>query len=234
MAFHHSPQLVTNGLEVLLDASNTKSYPGSGTTWNDLTGNYTFTTSVPPTFTTDVRGVKCFDFTTTAHEYFQSTTNSSFSGNTFAITVTAVLNENSTNNYQTVLGQNYGDTTDAMSFCSLLGKFGTDHWSPGGERLVSTPSQNVVRMVTWVIPQWSLHQSAQRIYFGGTEQPTEPYSVDTVGSLVAQPLIIGNWQIDRTDMDWDGQIYYVAVYNRELTNDEITQNYNALKGRFGL
>jgi hypothetical protein len=35
-------------------------------------------------------------------------------------------------------------------------------------------------------------------------------------------------------MDWDGQIYYVAVYNRELTNDEITQNYNALKGRFGL
>ena len=135
MAFHHSPQIVQSGLVLLLDAANTKSYPGSGTTWNDLTGNYTFTTSVPPTFTTsvpptfttDVRGVKCFDFTTTAHEYFQSTTNSSFSGNTFAITVTAVLNENSTNNYQTVLGQNYGDTTDAMSFCSLLGKFGTDH-----------------------------------------------------------------------------------------------------------
>lgn len=39
MAFHYSPKLVTDGLVLALDASNPKSYPGTGTTWKDLSGN---------------------------------------------------------------------------------------------------------------------------------------------------------------------------------------------------
>lgn len=39
MAFHYSPKLVTDGLVLALDAANSKSYPGSGTTWYDLSGN---------------------------------------------------------------------------------------------------------------------------------------------------------------------------------------------------
>lgn len=38
MAFFHSPKIVTSGLELVLDAANHKSYPGSGTTWFDLSG----------------------------------------------------------------------------------------------------------------------------------------------------------------------------------------------------
>lgn len=44
MAFHYSPKLVTDGLVLALDAANPKSYPGTGTTWRDLSGNnYDFT-----------------------------------------------------------------------------------------------------------------------------------------------------------------------------------------------
>ena len=39
MAFHYSPKLVTDGLVLALDAANPKSYPGTGTTWKDLSGN---------------------------------------------------------------------------------------------------------------------------------------------------------------------------------------------------
>jgi hypothetical protein len=39
MAFHYSPKLVTDGLVLALDAANPKSYPGTGTTWYDLSGN---------------------------------------------------------------------------------------------------------------------------------------------------------------------------------------------------
>jgi hypothetical protein len=35
----HSPSIVMNGLVLCLDAGNSKSYPGSGTTWTDLSGN---------------------------------------------------------------------------------------------------------------------------------------------------------------------------------------------------
>jgi hypothetical protein len=39
MALYHSPLVVTDGLVLYLDAANRKSYPGTGTTWYDLTGN---------------------------------------------------------------------------------------------------------------------------------------------------------------------------------------------------
>ena len=39
MAFTHSPKIVTDGLYLCLDASDKVSYPGSGTTWTDLSGN---------------------------------------------------------------------------------------------------------------------------------------------------------------------------------------------------
>jgi len=38
MGLSHSPSIATNGLVLYLDAANEKSYPGSGTTWNDLSG----------------------------------------------------------------------------------------------------------------------------------------------------------------------------------------------------
>ena len=42
MGLSHSPKIVTDGLVLCLDAANAKSYPGSGTTWYDLSGNRTF------------------------------------------------------------------------------------------------------------------------------------------------------------------------------------------------
>lgn len=39
MALHHSPSIVTSGLVLCLDAANVKSYPGTGTTWFDISGN---------------------------------------------------------------------------------------------------------------------------------------------------------------------------------------------------
>ena len=38
MGLAHSPRIVTDGLVLALDAGNTKSYPGSGATWTDLSG----------------------------------------------------------------------------------------------------------------------------------------------------------------------------------------------------
>ena len=39
MAFSHSPKIVTDGLVLSLDAGNVKSYPGTGATWFDKSGN---------------------------------------------------------------------------------------------------------------------------------------------------------------------------------------------------
>jgi len=219
-----------------VDAASSRSYPGTGTTWYDLSGNgYNFSTSTSPTFTTGVNGVPCFDFTNGNGEYFDSVKLSPFSGNGFAITVMAVVNQNSTGNYHGILTQNEQDGVDSMAFMSYNGKFGTDHWSPGGRRISTAASNNQVYMVTWTITQWSQHQTtSQQIYLDGESQTTEAYSTDTVGSLVQDYFRIGNWQLNRADMDFDGQIYCVSCYNRALSSQEVLQNYNALKNRFGL
>ena len=48
MAFNNGPRLVTTGLNLLVDAGDPTSYPGSGTTWRDVIGgqNGTITGSV--------------------------------------------------------------------------------------------------------------------------------------------------------------------------------------------
>jgi hypothetical protein len=39
MGIAYNPRTITDGLVLCLDAANSKSYPGSGTTWTDLSGN---------------------------------------------------------------------------------------------------------------------------------------------------------------------------------------------------
>ena len=57
MALAHSPSIVTDGLALCLDGANVKSYPGSGTTWKDLSGKGNDgTLTNGPTFSSDDGG----------------------------------------------------------------------------------------------------------------------------------------------------------------------------------
>ena len=236
MAVHGGPNIVNDGLVFLVDAADKNSYPGSGTTWTDLTGNgYNFTTSDSPTFTTDSAGRPCWDFTNGQGHHFDSVINSPFTGNSFAISVQAVVNQNSNGNYFGVLTQHENDTADCMGFVSLNGRYGTDHWSPGGFRMQTAASNNEIQIVTWTLSAWSQHTSNNEdIYINGTPQATSAYSVDTVGSVVADVFRIGNWQLSAVNMDWDGQIYSVCCYDRKLSESEVIDNANAFASRFGI
>jgi hypothetical protein len=62
MASIGGPNIVTDGLVLALDAANTKSYPGSGTVWKDLSGNGNNGTLINgPTFDTGNLGSIEFD-----------------------------------------------------------------------------------------------------------------------------------------------------------------------------
>ena len=62
MGLAHSPRIVRDGLVLYLDAANIKSYPGSGTTWTDISGkDYDGTLINGPTFSSDNLGCVVFD-----------------------------------------------------------------------------------------------------------------------------------------------------------------------------
>ena len=72
MAVHGGPDIVTDGLKVCLDAADLNSYPGSGTTWYDLSGNgYNGTMTNGPTFDSDGGG--CLSFTAGSTHYVDVT-----------------------------------------------------------------------------------------------------------------------------------------------------------------
>ena len=69
------PNIITDGLVLALDAANSRSYPGTGTTWSDLSGNgNSGTLTNGPTFNSGNGGSIVFDGVDD---------NISFSGNTF-------------------------------------------------------------------------------------------------------------------------------------------------------
>lgn len=62
MGAYSGPEVVTSGLVLSLDAGNTRSYPGSGTTWTDLSGNgNNGTLNSGPTFNSANGGNIVFD-----------------------------------------------------------------------------------------------------------------------------------------------------------------------------
>lgn len=62
MAYRNGPKIITDGLVLCLDAAGTKSYPGNGTTWTDLSGNGNNGTLINgPTFSSDNGGSLVFD-----------------------------------------------------------------------------------------------------------------------------------------------------------------------------
>ena len=63
MGLTHSPKIVTDGLVLCYDAANTRSYPGTGTTWTDLAGSNDGTLTNGPTFDTTNGGSIVFDGT---------------------------------------------------------------------------------------------------------------------------------------------------------------------------
>ena len=63
MAYRNGPKIVTDGLVLCLDAAIGKSYPGSGTTWYDLSGNGNNGTIVNATFNSSNNGTIYLDGT---------------------------------------------------------------------------------------------------------------------------------------------------------------------------
>ena len=224
-----------DSLVLHLDAANSRSYPGTGTTWYDLSSqkNHAITTTIPA-FINGTNNQPCFSYTKANSEYFITTSNTPFSGSNFAITVSAVVRETSTNIYSGIVTQHDNSTVNCMSFLSLSGKFGTDHWQPGGRQLQTLPTLGQLCYVTWVESNWTTQKTTGQIYLNGILQTTVEYGAGTTSGLTSNKFTIGNWYLPRTDMDFGGEIYAVHVYNRALTAAEVRQNFISTKSRFNL
>lgn len=226
MAGIAGPNIVEDGLVFLVDAANTRSYPGTGTTVTDLMGLRNGTLN-GNTFQTNNGGVIDFDgiddnitFGTPQSGDIMASTNSftnsiwlKRTGNTGYSNVMVIWQQRRSN-----LGYGYngvaGTTTNkAYSYVGASALNGND-----------VIDQNVWHNFVFTING----SNAAKLYIDGELQSQGTRSAESnVGSV----FYIGR---SSSGNYANMEVACASYYNRAISASEIKQNYNALKGRFGL
>ena len=214
MGLTHSPKVVTDGIVMGLDAANTRSYVGSGTTWTDLIGSNNGTLTNGPTYSSDRSGAIVFDGT---NDYVNAPVTKTASC-TFSCWA-------KTTNVDSRMLFNAGpDGSGPDLFFSTNGVTSWNTWDGNGNPFVSTPAS--VTDGNWhyyvVVNDAS---SNAKLYYDGELLGTATYKNASANTN----LTIGG---NTNTYQWNGSISNFQLHNKVLTAAEVQQNYNALKGRY--
>lgn len=232
MAFHFSPKAITNGLIYSLDAANAKSYVSGSATWNDLTPtarNATFVTAAP-----FFQSNGSLDFNDTKFGYADTNYNFGSLSNwtveawaRIGASLTGKVTTIVTNQYNLVNNLNFSlGTNNAPSSYNLVAGFFNGTWR---NTTGHTPPLN-----TWFQIVGSYDGNTIRQYHNGILTSSLNYTgASATGGTVR---IAARWDdlTQTTTNYFSGSIGVVRIYNRTLSDNEVLQNYNGLKGRFGL
>lgn len=243
MAFHFGCRIgiVKNGLVLYLDAANTRSYPGSGTTWRDISGNnYNATLTNGPTFTTQGAGGISYDGVNdyvVGNNSLATNINSQITIISFANirnmaarnTLFSKYNTSPPYGYNFEVGTAGGAWTNTMRFYAG----GSILANSNDYRGLIPLSANTNYMFTLV---YNFTSAITRMYYNLTEMPASQAGNNTIDSSWSQGSNLYTLGSYRPFFNIDANMvqYNCLVYNRALSLVEITQNYNALKSRFGL
>ena len=227
MATLYSPKIVTAGLVLCLDAGNNKSYPSSGTTWNDLSGNNNNgTLTNGPTFNSSFGGGIVFD----GVDDYVSVSNTSILRPSTELSIGMWIKANSiTGGWVRLFGQD-PYTGGPLIFLETGGSLiRALHYPNGAEIRCNTNYSILITQYTYVVFTFKIGD-AIRSYFNGIADTTVGLSSGTFSYNTSNPYLIGH-----SGASWfSGNISNVLYYTKALSASEVLQNYNATKGRFGL
>ena len=228
--------IVATNLVLYLDAMNPLSYGGSGTTWKDLTLNRNdFTLYNNPTFANN--GI----YFNGTNQYAQcvNTTGGNFGSDSF--TLEYVLNiTTGSQAYSTIIAKR-SSTFYGTGLPGYYYRYGTSGSIGSGVFQVYdtlTPNNNYIpnpgifnkkiHITHRVV--WTGTSVAKSLYENGvfvTSRTSTNPGTNNLDNSQPMRLMYGNGYAQ-------GTLHIIRAYNKALTPDEITRNYNATKDRFGI
>ena len=236
MGYNTFTPIVTNGLVLCLDAGNTKSYPGSGATWTDLSSNGNNGTLISsPAYSSSNGGVLTFN----GSQYGTIPAASSLAFNdNFTISSWVKVTAFNGTGYNGIAGR-FGPTTNFGGYeleCNNQNggnKFGFVVGNNGGASINNFRRINsdiIFSFNLWYHVVGTNISGLNKLYVNGQVQSTT-YTFNVVTNS-SQLFAIGRIYADNNQYYHIGNIANISVYNRGLTDAEVLQNYNATKGRF--
>ena len=237
--------IVNDGLVLYLDAGIKGSYPGSDTTWTDLSGSNNGTLTNGPTYSSANGGSIVFDG---VDDYVITTTLGDFGSqlDTSGLTMEIALKTTDTSKINQLLGTlNLGvgmglvidlNRSSNMAYTSGFTDF---YLREDGNNVVATHITTNIYTGDWfvLVGTWAPGSSNYDIYVNGVTQTTVNGQIGTVtaSSNFQYPLILGAVNSRGAAVSYSPTtIGFFRLYNRALSASEVTQNFEATRGRFGI
>lgn len=239
---HGGPgNIVTNGLVLYLDAANTRSYPGSGTTWTDLSrGENNSTLINGPTFNSGNGGSIVFDG---MDDFILGPSAANLNFGTGNFTLCAWFRTN-TSVRRTILSRfdfNGTGTIERGYYIDVLanGKIRTAFETNGTNYRVTDSNTLVNTNTYFYVTTTRINATTINVYINGIFETSNLLSVGTPSNVdaVTAPFSMArrnDYQTPSFSNFFTGNIPQTTIYNRALSATEIQQNYNATRARFGL
>lgn len=216
--------LSNSGLVLHLDAGNTNSYSGSGTTWNDLSGNGSNVTLNNTTYSSANGGYLVFNNTTS---YADFTANI---GSTNVVTVEMWVKTNSLANGMYFGFNKYDAFVNDRSIGFNTGS--SDQYGITSSKVNELGILGAWRHLVFVMYAGSITNN--KIYVNGESQSLTQILTSfsaTNSNFNSGAGRISSWLYD---LNWrmNLNISSFKIYNRELSQQEITNNFNASRTKF--
>jgi hypothetical protein len=225
-------QIVSDGLVLYLDASDSRSYPGSGTSWTDLTTNgYVGTLNGGMEFDSSNSGSLSFD----GIDDEVSTTYTGISGTSPRSLVMWV--KIATDRDSRLF--TYGISANGQRWTFRADStFYTPRIEIGGGNYYSTDNNFKIAKNEWVMcsvvyPGNSSSIFSHELYFNNSLCTSMTGTDFAVNTVLSPSVLIGVGPIPAS-VKTLGNISQVLFYDRALSSTEISQNFNALRGRYGI
>lgn len=229
MATNYNPSVVTTNLSLYLDAGNTRSYPGSGSSWNDLSGNGNTATLVnSPSFSSSNGGRLSFNGTNTYCTIPSSSNLLTFG--TGAFSVSFWINLSVVTN-QIILTSYNAYNSNYVSYFAIA------YYAPSLGLGIFDSSGNIITGSTATTSTWLNYCFTKTgttfiTYKNGVQAHTGTSAANNFSGS-GRTILIGGGLADYPYMN--GQLANLQINNGiVLTADQVLQNFNAMRGRFGL
>jgi hypothetical protein len=208
-----------------LDAANPKSYPGSGTTWSDLSGNgNNGTLTNGPTFDSGNGGSLSFDGASTSVSTNLTRDNNAFSYSAWFVYLGGTGEKNIICTFET--------TSQEWTRLNVFNGNHSFHIDNDGNKTLLSGSSAQIGSWYNSVGVWDPNIGSMKLYINGVLN-AQTTKAQTSTILGLSNLFIGKRSSGGAEY-FNGYISFIQVYNRALTQQEILQNYNATKGRYGL